>query len=830
MHLPNASEEQLEVINSINTSNVLVDSVAGSGKTVTVLHIGSTYKVSTLLLTYNRRLKSETKQKAKDLGLTHVEVHSYHAFCCKYYSFECCKDNGIINVLKKNTKRKKDFEYVHLILDEAQDVTPTYYELVFKIIKDNSKKIPTMCILGDRFQSIFGFNNADARFIIYATTLFNINYLGWKTTKLSTSFRLTKENADFLNNCVLDEDRIKTVKNGPKPRYIICDCFGDKLGLSGADRPYEEVMHYLKKYNCEDMFILAPSVKSEKSPVRQLANKLSNNNIAIYVPNSDEEKLDDDVIKGKVVFSTFHQTKGLERKVVIVFGFDSSYFRLFKRDNNPNVCPNEIYVACTRAIDCLTILHHYDNDYFKFLQVDKLRTYCHFEENIHMTPREVDRKVFEASVTDLLRHIPSTVLETALGFINYKVINEKEDIVEIDIKSQQAELWENVSDITGVAIPSYFELKHTSSMTIWNCLCKQPKQQPITAINNNEYMFLDETKQEPEVNKFDLSTIDIYNLTTPQLLYVSNEYCSYRSGYIYKLNQIKDYTWLSEENLKICCSRLEKVISKEAIFEKELSLSNEKELFNRKLKGVIDCVDGNKIYEFKCVQELQPEHILQLAIYAYMNEVILLNKIKENEALITKVVNTYKFRRMEQIYIKYQDSIQLAYVVAVHAINNTMTVKVDNQIVKINKNQIHSCANLLKQVDSLLKEQDELCKYKNKYRYFLFNILDNEIIEVTAQTENLRALVHYIVYNKYFNTHKLTDKQFINSMKKLVKKYNLLQEKCSLETQVRFAEQEYSKLTQKINETDLQYSRLFAISSSTDTSDCSASSGHKCSA
>ena len=113
-----------------------------------------------------------------------------------------------------------------------------------------------------------------------------------------------------------------------KPRYIICDTFGDKLG-SGT-RTYDEVKYYLEKgYSYSDFFILAPSVKSIKSPIRQLANELSNNKIPIYVPISDEEKIDEDIIKDKMVFSTFHQVKGLERKIVIIFNFDNSYFLFY---------------------------------------------------------------------------------------------------------------------------------------------------------------------------------------------------------------------------------------------------------------------------------------------------------------------------------------------------------------------------------------------------------------------------------------------------------------------------------------------------------------------
>ena len=59
-----------------------------------------------------------------------------------------------------------------------------------------------------------------------------------------------------------------------KPRYIICDCFGDT-----SSRTFEEVNYFLSLgYKPSDIFILAPSIKSVQSPVRKLENKINNQN------------------------------------------------------------------------------------------------------------------------------------------------------------------------------------------------------------------------------------------------------------------------------------------------------------------------------------------------------------------------------------------------------------------------------------------------------------------------------------------------------------------------------------------------------------------------
>ena len=71
--------------------------------------------------------------------------------------------------------------------------------------------------------------------------------------------------------------------------------------------------------------MLAPSLKSTNNPVKRLENELVKNKIPVYFSRNEEDGLDEDVIKGKVAFTTFHQSKGRERKIVFVFGFDNSY-------------------------------------------------------------------------------------------------------------------------------------------------------------------------------------------------------------------------------------------------------------------------------------------------------------------------------------------------------------------------------------------------------------------------------------------------------------------------------------------------------------------------
>jgi len=78
-------------------------------------------------------------------------------------------------------------------------------------------------------------------------------------------------------------------------------------------------------------------------------------------------------MRDKVVFSSFHQVKGLGRQAVVVYGANGGYFdHQFGRGLNPNVCPNTIYVAMSRALHTLVVCQHFAEDYFSWAPLDVL--------------------------------------------------------------------------------------------------------------------------------------------------------------------------------------------------------------------------------------------------------------------------------------------------------------------------------------------------------------------------------------------------------------------------------------------------------------------------
>lgn len=613
MELPEPSDEQSVIINSLKDYNVIVDCASGVGKTTTTLHIAREYDNSSiLLLTYNSKLKLETRKKIVDYSIENMEVHSFHSFCVKYFDNKCFTDSGIISLLKRSSTIEQEFYYNLIIIDEAQDLNNIYYQLFCLIYKFN-KADCKICILGDKNQSIYDFNGADKRYIIYADKIFDFNEHPWEKCRLSLSFRLTDPMVNFINNCVLNYDRLRSNKRSRfKPRYLICNTF-NKKNLS----TFDEVKYYLNLgYKPDDIFILAPSVRNKKSPVRVLENRIktSMSRVPIFVPTSDDETLDNDVIKGKLVFSTFHQVKGQERKVVIVFNFDNTYFKFFKRNSITHICPNEFYVALTRASERLTIVHHALNDYIPFLNKYNMNRYVELKKSrkIFVTHKP-DGKSLGISVTNLIKHLPSCVIDECYNLLD--VTKESlepvtSEFLNIPIKSEQESGYETVNEITGLAIPSYFAYKISKKMDILEFM-KKDKQfnEFYTKTINKEWV------------KYDINKINLKKLKLSELLFLSNLWNSYKNGYVFKLCQINRYNWLSMENLKKGIKRLLKLrIDKTSSFEFYLLVEGKPELLSRELTGFIDCVDhqNKRVYEFKCVKELSKEHFLQLAVYMYM--------------------------------------------------------------------------------------------------------------------------------------------------------------------------------------------------------------------
>lgn len=802
--LPSISDEQQYVVDCVKLNdNVTVLSVAGSGKTTCALHIATQLPNKRIvLITYNSKLKQETRNRALELGImpSQFEVHNYHSFGVNYYPemFKCYTDSGINAMLKVQPNPTKSFGFDIIIIDEAQDMNYTYFELTTKIFFDSQMKNAQIVIFGDRQQSIFKFNEADERYISMSNRVFQFSRgRQWTSVRLPTSFRLTIPQANFLNRCVLNRDpgddhtfSIKptiTLPNtstpipAPKPRYIICNTFSSsnsRFSNSGKQplvrrmsAPYDEVMRYIQMgYLPSEMMIIAPSVRSANSPVRMLENDLKTHQpqIQLFVQTDEDGRVDHEVSDGKLVFATFHQTKGLERKVILVMGMDDSYFKWFGKDSDPKLCPNTIYVALTRCKEHLSMFHHYDCGYMPFINVPLLRQYCDVIERNPLKSANITKhappKEMQVSVTDLVRNISMAASDECYQMLtinNIRLPCASEDVINIPGKQPQPNgRSESVREITGTFVPCLYEYIRSGSqrMPILEHMLDERFEDTFTKIEMGQRkkgeMFklgTDATTTQPEEDEdetphgkcmfdfepgeqtqpdndsdsdyededahvrfdsseintqfgiafrtrlqmrafkqttiikrpllfqtqllpddlfdesldgdnvdtdlvelpvdackpFKLTEIDPLNISVEEALYICNCWTAYVSGYINPIYQIKRYDWISECAVHQCLARVESLnLPMKCEFEKRMFTSGANELIGRKLSGVVDGIDDEHIYEFKCVGALDVRHVLQLMLYMYIqnsiDEATHTNSKPTNHVIITNPFDRYK--------------------------------------------------------------------------------------------------------------------------------------------------------------------------------------------
>ena len=620
-------------------------------------------------------MRAENLEKVNAIKLTNIEIHTFHSLGFHYYSKDCNTDIGIRKVLNNNTKPVRNIpKYDICVLDEYQDNTTLYYKLIKKFLEDAGNYIQLL-ILGDTRQSLYEFKGSDSRFLSLGDKIWG-NFPFLKCSRfihctLRMSYRITDQVCSFVNKTMLGENLMLSCKSGEPIIYY-------------RGSPYNTgkyIVYIINQLldsgvNPNDIFILSASVKS--SIVKNIENALVINNIPCYVPTYDIGKLDKRIINGKVVFSTFHSSKGRQRPYVFVLGFDNDYYKRFARnETDTSKCPNVFYVAATRSSYKLFVIEFENNRYSRPLDFLKMN---HHEMNRvdFIDFKGVPRKIFEAEQEDkdedliktrrirgseLVNFIPDTIIEEISpiierifkpGSLSSQFISELE--IPNIIQTHQG-LFEGVSDLNGIAIPCMFYDQLYNEFS--------PEQEnPGNILLNRIHMLLLESSEDDHiyirsfVNKLPnpCKTIDDY-------LFLSNVLSSIEENLNYRLKQINEneYTWLSDELIDTCMKRYKEVVMDEInagshfVAEKYIispSMIGEQEKLNRVLSpyfmnnlfefsGIIDLMTKSSVYEFKCTGSLTLEHKIQLVFYAWIYNVIYIEprefklyNVKTNELLI----------------------------------------------------------------------------------------------------------------------------------------------------------------------------------------------------
>ncbi len=631
-----SNEQNVVLQHIISGHNVVVDAVAGSGKSTTILSIAKALPNKKFIqFTYNSMLRHEIKDKAATLGLNNIDIHTYHSLAVKYYHPSAHTDSAIRAILDSPPRihiPKKDI----VVIDEAQDMTYLYFAFVIKYVATMKQPFQLM-VLGDFMQGLYDFKGADTRFLTLASQIWDgfpllkTNIFHYCTLK--TSYRITNQMAAFINQVMLAEERLLACREGSvKVAYV-----------RNQQRNLENYVIFtinrlLLSCNPDDIFILGASVKGANSSIRKMENALVSNGIPCFVPSFETDAIDDKVIRNKIVFSTFHSVKGRQRKYVFVLGFDQGYMRFYGKHLQQNLCPSTLYVACTRATEGLYLLERDDFntdrplDFLKMSQSNMQRLpYVDFKGIPYFPPNCIqdDDSANGANVvkkhyvtpTDLIKFIPESVLETICPVVNtmFKTVVPKG--VEIDIPNiieTNAGTFEDVSDLNGIAIPALYYNSSVMQDSIAIAL---------STFRYNEHVFLQTMA----------ASLPEPCITPSDYLYLANVYIAFQEKLYFKLKQIPqhNHNWISDAHVQLCKRRLDKIIGIEScpviektIIHQSMDLEHNtldillSEYFDESVKfrftARVDVITQNTLWELKCVRELSMDHQLQVIIYAWL--------------------------------------------------------------------------------------------------------------------------------------------------------------------------------------------------------------------
>jgi hypothetical protein len=644
LHPP--SEEQQAIIDSIDFKDkrlIIVDAVAGSGKTTTLLGVAKQHPQKRfIMVTYNSKLKTDVRQKCKFMQITNEEIHTYHSLAVKYYNRDAHEESVFIRVVMDDLPPFRRLDDIDgLFIDEAQDMNDMKFQFMNKFTRD-MKLNCSMIILGDKYQCIYSCKGADSRYLTNASqlwTMFEPDQV--RHLALRTSYRVTKPIAKFIN-FMTGEDRLISIKDGVTVKYIQ-DSLYDFYRCDRGHRhlPIILFLQGLKDGTIlpEEVFVLAGTTKQSKSdqptPFGAFANYLRKRlQIPIYYHMNDESDIIAGDMKGKIVFSNMHQVKGMERNYVIIFDFVESYFNHIARDQDNNVCPNTIYMACSRPMKELIVIQSSgnssrstsDGDPFKFLTLKgfpnnigndpeylEISRY-NWKESVNLgekiqIPPKSEIPIPPISVSDLVKNV-GTSARIYLGPIienGFLIVNQAEPLVKMETRIFMANgMSETVAEINGLAIPFIIEMEQTGHILMWeqmdvNSLSDLDFREYITNIASN-------VKYPPD------SLSDYTKLAT--VAYSRNLCLNY------KLAQIPAdrYDWLSEDCVNSCMIHLKFHLGGMSKYEVSKVCEMPSDYGNIVVRGRIDCKDENTVWELKCVHKLELEHLLQLIVYRWMDQ------------------------------------------------------------------------------------------------------------------------------------------------------------------------------------------------------------------
>lgn len=369
--------QQEQLARNLGEGHRIIHGVAGSGKTLILGYrcerLAPALQKPVLVLCYNAVLSTKLANVIQLKGISQkVSVRTFHSWCrdqLRLYNiamppndessndrkfFDALVDRVIAAVESGQIPRA---QYGAVMVDEGHDFKPEWFKLVAQMVDPSTN---SLLVLYDDAQSIY-----DAK----TKRKFNFSSLGIQAKGRTTILRLNYRNTaevlslayefakDFIKPEDADEDGVPLVepqsagRRGPVPMLTelpTLSAEGDYLArelksMNTKGRPWRDMaVVYRARFIGEEV---TKRFRAGGIPVEWLGEGKGKRG---FSPNEDSVKI-----------MTMHSSKGLEFPVVAVPCF--GYYP--RGESTPQDEAKLLYVAMTRAMECLVMTCHENNEF-----------------------------------------------------------------------------------------------------------------------------------------------------------------------------------------------------------------------------------------------------------------------------------------------------------------------------------------------------------------------------------------------------------------------------------------------------------------------------------
>ena len=216
-----------------------------------------------------------------------------------YLTNEKCID--YTDMIRKGTDFVQDTDFDYIFVDEYQDISQSRFNLV-KAVRDDSNA--NLIVVGDDWQSIYGFNGSDVKFF----AKFSEDFPDCEVIRLNKTYRAANElivpAGEFVHNDYLVDKKLYSDKNLEQPIHLITH---NSSSIAEHMLVYDILRHISETEDNKNVMILSRYQENLNSIKRRLSSVNVDSNLDL-----------------EIEYQTFHGAKGLESDNVIILDVNSN--------------------------------------------------------------------------------------------------------------------------------------------------------------------------------------------------------------------------------------------------------------------------------------------------------------------------------------------------------------------------------------------------------------------------------------------------------------------------------------------------------------------------